>query len=204
MCRPQGERRKERAEWRARQHTGPRSPTRATRPKGANSTPGPRADNQPNTDDGTATTAERVMKNRGESGGGNDKRQPRTRRRGKGGPTPSRGRRTRCGECGGRGGCGSRAQGEPSDKGASGRDGVSRLKTRGATYLCPASVASGEGGGGVSGGQSVRRPLILGIFKPKRDWGKNPYYQGAEPTNNVPTYLPLSRNKDLSSRGPIF
>ena len=62
MCRPQGERRKERAEWRARQHTGPRSPTRATRPKGANSTHGQRADNQPNTDDGTATTAARVLK----------------------------------------------------------------------------------------------------------------------------------------------
>ena len=33
------------------------------------------------------------MKNCGECGGGNGKRQPRTRRRGKGGPTPSRGRR---------------------------------------------------------------------------------------------------------------
>lgn len=48
---------------------------------------------QSNNDARCANTALKDMKTTGECGGGNEKRQPRTRRRGKGGPTPSRGRR---------------------------------------------------------------------------------------------------------------
>ena len=94
-----------RAEWRERHRPregarkGQRQRERqaaidATRADGAEKHDQPQDDDVSNGDNGTATTAARVIKHTGERGGGNDKRQPRTRRRGKGGPTPSRGRRT--------------------------------------------------------------------------------------------------------------
>ena len=73
---------------------------RAQEPDKGNADVGRERDGQPNNatqsnnDARCATTALKDIKHHGECGGGNDKRQPRTRRRGKGGPPPSRGRRT--------------------------------------------------------------------------------------------------------------
>lgn len=72
---------------------GAQEPDKGNAPVGREKHGQPDYDTQSNYDARRATTALKDIKTTGERGGGNEKRQPRTRRRGKGGPTPSRGRR---------------------------------------------------------------------------------------------------------------